>query len=113
MDVKDRLPSVTVAVEDRPIAAGGQPMFAGDCGGAPDQCPHEAVIALLQIVERRDVTLGNHEDMCGRLGIDVLEGHYLVVFIHALGGNLARHDLAKEARHAGSIAFSWRPRFPD
>jgi hypothetical protein len=51
----------------------------------------------LSLLEADNVLLGNDEHMRGRLRADVFEGEDLVVFIHLLGRDLARNNLAKEA----------------
>jgi len=103
--MKDGLTCITVAVQDGAIPASGEAAFVGNRRGASDERAHESVIPFQQIVERRDVTLRNHEDVRGCLGVDVLECHHLVVFIDALGRDLTSDYLAKQARHAGSIAL--------
>ena len=42
-----------------------------------------------------DVSLGNHQEVRGSLGVNVVEGIDLVILIDLLGGNLSPRDLAE------------------
>ena len=41
--------------------------------------------------------LWDHQEVGGRLGIDVIEGIHRVVLVHLVAGDLPGHDLAKQA----------------
>ena len=56
----------------------------------------QLVVALGNLVERRDVPFGNHQDVGGSLWADVLEGEHLLVLEDLLGRNGAVPDLAEE-----------------
>jgi hypothetical protein len=46
-----------------------------------------------------NVSFGDHQEMNGGLGIDVIESQYLIVFIYFIGRDLAGCDLTKQAIH--------------
>jgi hypothetical protein len=73
MDVKDGLPRVAVAVEGRPIARLIDSPVLGDARREPDHPSHNRVVFGAEVVQCRDVALGNDEHMHRRFRFDVLE----------------------------------------
>src|SRR5215468_7606916 len=50
-----------------------------------EELAHQPDMLLLQIVDRGNMQLRDDQDVYRRLGIDVLEGHDLIVFVHNTG----------------------------
>src|SRR5690349_2590111 len=109
VDVEDRLPGVAVGVEHHPEAAGRNAALFGDGGRAPRQLADNRVVLRRQLVERRDVALGDDEHMRRGLRLDVFEGQDAFVLVHDLGWQLAVDDLAeKTVRHYARMATAIR-----
>jgi hypothetical protein len=95
MDVKDRLSSITVAVDHRAVAAGVVAPVSRDRCRPARQLAHQRVVCSRHLVERRNVPLRNHHDMQRRLRIDVLERQQVFVFMHTFRGNFSGDDFAE------------------
>ena len=106
MDVKDRLASVAVRVEDRPITASGDAPFPGDGCGAPRQFPDNLIVARRQVVERCDVPLRHQKHVRRRLRVDVVEREHTIVLVDDRAGNLSTDDLAEQAVGHGCPSMS-------
>ena len=103
VQVEHRLPGVGVAVEHGAVAALGVAALGGDCRGSPHHRADQAVVRTVEVVQRGDVRSRHDQHMHGRLRVDVLEGHEVVVLEHLLRRNLAGDDAAEQAAHARSI----------
>ena len=102
MDVKDRLPGVAIAVEDRSIAALIEAAFAGDTRSPPHHLSNQSIVGRRQLVERGNVPSGKDQHVERRLWIDVLNDNDVLVLIDDRRGDLARDDFAKKtAIHDG------------
>ncbi|MNT56498.1 hypothetical protein D3C72_1938010 [compost metagenome] len=66
------------------------------------------------IGQRVDMRLGNDQQVYRGLGMDIVEGHHVVVFVHLARRYLAGHDLAEDAIilnvHENFIAANPAPR---
>jgi hypothetical protein len=94
MQVLDRLAPVRIGVYDDAIARLGEPFIPGDPGGKPHQISD--VDRIVRLVERRNVSLRNHQQMRGRLWTDVPEDEGVVRLDHDIGWYLARHYPAEQ-----------------
>jgi hypothetical protein len=106
VDVKHCLPCMTVAVEHGAVAGMIDATILGDACGLPDHRPNYGIVIGGEVIQRRNVTLGNDEDMYRGFRLDVLERQQLVVFVHAFRGNFSSDNLAKQARHEGEYSRS-------
>lgn len=97
MDVEDGLAGVAVGVEDHTKSAVGKPTLSHDGCSATNHLAQKIIVAVAEIVQRRDVRFRNHEDVKWRLRIDIFEGEEMAVFENDFGRNLFRDDLAEEA----------------
>jgi hypothetical protein len=97
VDVKDRLPGLGVAIEDRAIAAIGKPVVFRDGGRATDHFPDQPIVGVPQIVQRRDVPSRDDEDVHRRLWVDVLEGDEMLVLMDDRCRDFPFDDLAEQA----------------
>lgn len=97
MYVKDRLPGIAVRIENRSIAICRNTTFPRDGRSPSGELADNLVVIGHERIERLDVTFGNDEDVGGRLGIDVVEGEYPVVFVNDGSWNFPSDDAAEQA----------------
>lgn len=94
MEMGYRLAGIGAAVGDEAVAV-CQACFFRDMGnGLKDMGDHGAVLGG-HTVEGGDVSLGDHEDVNGGLGIDVAEGQNGVILVDLGGGNVAGDDFTE------------------
>ena len=93
VDVKDGLPGVLAAVDHQAVAIVQTKFFTGKFRGHAHDVPDERIIRFGQIIERGDLSLGDHEHMRRCLGVDVLKRQALVVFVDDVRWNLTVDDL--------------------
>lgn len=96
MKMKYGLSAVPTAVGHNPIAVLGQAFLAGYCGAGQQQMAEDRLLLLTAFAKRAHVFSGNHQNMCGSLGVEVLKGHTLRVLMDDLGGKASRCNTAKE-----------------
>lgn len=88
------LTSVVTAVGDDAIAVGNACRF-GNFGDLFKDFGYDCAVVGGDTVNRRNVLLGNHENMNGGLRIDVVKCEDFVVFIRFFGRNLTRNDFTE------------------
>jgi hypothetical protein len=106
VEVKDRLPSVSVGVHDQPIAGIGDALALRELRG---QLRHLANDCRIRHHARgRNVLAWNHEDVHRRLRIDVPERHALIRLGDERRRDLLASNAAEEARvgHCSSVRAS-------
>ena len=81
MDVKDRLSCITVGVEDCTESTRRNTSLFRNHRRASNQFADELIVANRQLVQRRDVSLGDDQDVGRRLRVDVVEGDHVIVFM--------------------------------
>ncbi len=59
--------------------------------------PQERRVLRGNLRHRRDMRLGNHEEVDRRPGVDIVESEDFLILIDLAGGNLTGNDLAKKA----------------
>jgi len=98
--VMDFLSALSARVGHEPKA----PLWVGSCTFLKSQFRRQQHHAAQQtfvlwrgMCHRRNVQLGNDQEVHGRPRVDVVEGEHLVVFIHFARRDLARDDFAKNA----------------
>src|SRR2546427_6016259 len=89
------LPPVRVRVEHHTIAPVGDPHLARQVAREAEQLAEQPRIP--GVVERCHVVRGDHEQVRGRLGVQVSEREQAVAPLHDRGRDLARGDLAEDA----------------
>ena len=80
--MEDGLAGVAVRVEHRPEAAGRDAAILGDRRGASDDFPHNLIVTLGELVERRDVPFRDDQDVRRPLRVDVVEREDAIVFVN-------------------------------
>jgi len=94
--MKDGLTGFVVAVEDRPVPAGGDPQVARDDGRPPQHRAHQHVVVGRQFVQRRDMAAGYDQDMHRGLRVDIIKGKCAIVAMDDSCRNGAFDNLAKD-----------------
>src|SRR5208282_987288 len=105
MQMRHSLAGVGTAIDDNPIPIvqiplGGQLLYHHQ------QMPGQRSIAFGQIGQRRNLLLGNDQDVNGRLRINVFESQAAVILVNNLGGNFPvdnpfENRLAHFLKHSG------------
>jgi hypothetical protein len=96
VEVEDGLSGTRTDVEDGTISL-LDVALAGDLGGGEMAPADDLGVGRLGFFQSAKVSLGDDEDVCGCLGIDVFEGENMIVFVNFFGGDLAAKDTAEEA----------------
>ncbi len=97
MQMVDRLATLWAGADDEPVAC-VQFLGLGHGYGRADQMTNQWCIVCVELGQRSNVPNGHNQNMRGGLRSDVVKGDYVFIAIDDLGGSLARHDLAKDAR---------------
>src|SRR5215469_6541139 len=95
--VPDRLPRFRTRVEHDPVSAVGDTLVGGDLVRLGDELVEQAISGTGQGGDVRNMVARNHQDVRGRLGIDVAEGDDPLAVNHHGGRNLPGHDPAEQA----------------
>ena len=103
MHVKHRLTGIGPGVHYQPVAARPYAKQLGNLTPREHQLPKESGIRARRVVDRRDVTLGNHERVLRSGRVKVLEREHVLILEDDLGGDLLRDDLAEDA-HAHTLS---------
>ena len=91
--------AVGTGVDDEAVAV-GEVLGAGDFTSGVEKSAEDGGIVLCGVGVRGEVVLGDDEDVCWGLGVDVGEGEDLVVLVKAGDGDGVGGDVAEEA-HKG------------
>jgi hypothetical protein len=97
MNVINRLPTITVAVDHQAIASLSEILLSGQLRRHEHHFAHQLAILWLQIIQRGDMPAGHHQQMRRRLRIDVAQGYDVLVLKHFFTGNCAGDNLTKNA----------------
>ena len=90
-------------VGHHPVAL--QAQFLGHLGDDGEDVGHHGGILRGDLRHRCNVGLGNHQEMGGRLGVDVVEGIDRLILIDLVGRNLPGGNLTKQAIRHGKPSF--------
>ncbi len=102
MNVIDNLSALLIDVEGHTVTRLIDPALTRNERRGSNHVSDEFAIAGAQIVHRRNVFLGNDENVRGSARADVLECENLIVFIYFRRRNIARNDVTKQTvGHAG------------
>jgi hypothetical protein len=103
--VEDGLSGTGSDVENRAVAL-LDVALAGDVGGGEVAAADEFGVCGLSFFQSGEMFLGNDENVCGRLRIDVFESEDMVILVNFSGGNFALDDAAEEAIGFGHDWFT-------
>ena len=107
MDVEDRLATVLVAVQYRPITGIRDALGTGDLAGHREQVPDQALVFGLQLVQRRDMAARNYQNVRRRLRTQIAKRDDGIVFVDYVCRDLPGRNLAKNTVfHVYSHVFS-------
>lgn len=98
MQMEHRLPSTCSVVDhdSRPVFSHAQ--LLRDVGGRHEEVSEQAFIFGSRITQRRNVPLGNHEEVCRSLGRHVVERHAVFIIVKNLRGDLPTKDASEHVR---------------
>ena len=91
--MKHALPRLLADVGDHPVAV--QPLFLCQLGNDLEDMSHHCAVVRGDLRHRANVGLGYHQEVGGRLGINVIEGVAHVVLVDLAAGDLPGNDLAE------------------
>jgi len=94
--VENRLASSRTDIEHRAVAV-LDPSLAGNLSGHQMTASDHLGILRGRFLETSNVFFGDHQHVGGCLGMDVLKGKRMLVFIDFLRGELTGDDAAKQA----------------
>src|SRR5688572_20481758 len=94
MNMKHRLLRPGPAVEYSTVIRVPEPVHELLC--QQEQPPHQLRVLGCEIVQRRDLLLGNHEQMHRRLRADVVNRDVPIVLVRNLRRNLLRDDFGED-----------------
>lgn len=93
MEVGNRLPCVFATVRHHSETINAQ--LLGDLGDDCENMGNHCVVLLGDGSAGGNVNLGNHQEVGGCLGVDVVEGVAEGVLVHLVGGNLSLGNFTK------------------
>ncbi len=96
MQVEDRLSRAGTDIEDRAVSL-LDVALAGYLGGGEVATADDFGVGRLGFLQSREMFLGNDEDVCGGLRVDVFESKDVIVFVNFFRGNFAAEDAAEQA----------------
>ena len=96
MDVVDRLPGARVHVEYRAIALFVDIRLHRQFLGNLKHLANQRTVLRQQVIQCRNMLLGHHQEMNGRLRPKIFECHDEVIFMHKVRGCFAFNDSAKK-----------------
>ena len=96
MQVLDALAAVLADVGDDAVAV-FEPCGRGNLGDGRKDSGNKVCGLGRHLISRRNMRLGNDEDVDGRLGRDVVERVNAFVLVYFLGGDHPCDDLTKQA----------------
>src|SRR5258706_16371847 len=96
MPVKYILPADPPGIDDGPKTV-RRALLAGQSTRQHYHFPQHHLVAILHMLQRFHMLLGNQHEMHLRHRIDVVEGEYLGVLVNLAAGNLTSDDLAEDA----------------
>ena len=88
------LAGISAAVADHPVTA-GQAFGSGNLGDHLENVGHHSAVFGGDAVNGRDVGLGDHQNVGGRLGRDIPESQDGLVLVDLGGGDIPCDDLAE------------------
>jgi len=99
VDVVNELATATAHVHPETVPLGDKVPLRCQVFRDHEELAHQCDMLLLQIVDGGNVQLRDDQNVYRRLGIDVFNGHDLVVFVHHTGGSTSGGNLTENTRH--------------
>ena len=90
--MKHRLASFAVTVEDGAVPCVGVALLPRNGGCTPDHVANQQIVSGGKVVERRDVTSRDDENMERSLRVEILKGHEPIILIDDRRRNLPGRD---------------------
>ena len=103
MQVRHALAPLLSHIAHHPVAV-LQVQLPGQLGDDGEDVAHDFLVFRGDLADALDVLLGDHQNVHRRLGVDVVKGKHLFVFIGLLGGDFSRRNLAEQTIH-GCTSF--------
>ena len=103
MQVKNLLPRVGVAVDDRPVAAFGYAGFFGDARQDGHHVPQQPGVVRAHGVHGGNVLDRNDKDVLWRGGVYVAEGDASGIAVDDVGANLPGRYFTEDTIHHGNL----------
>ena len=104
--MRHRLPRLVAAIHHQP-EVGPDPTLPSDTPDRLQQLATESLVVELR--QPRDMLPRHDQDVEGRLGEDIVDGHDVVVLVDDGRRDLSRHDAAEQAIiHAAQRIPTWR-----
>src|SRR5690606_18737580 len=97
MEMVDGLSALVPRVHDDPVASVGDALLARDLGGADEELTEQERLLRAGVRERANVLDGDHQDVQGRLRIDVAERDDALVPVDDVPRDPALDDSAEQA----------------
>ena len=88
MEMEDSLSGIATGIRHQPIARLPQPFQRGDLRTTQEQLRQQRLIPHPYILNGRNVPLGYHQRMDGRLGVDIIKRHRMLILLNQLHWNL-------------------------
>jgi hypothetical protein len=102
MNMKDFLPAVVSAVEDKPISVSRYSEIACDLVRGHDHFAHQPAVSGSQVLNRLDMSFGDDLNVLWRLRANIAKCDKFVVLEDFGGGNIAyRNSTKNTVRHLG------------
>ena len=98
VQMEDRLASPRTVVDHDARPALGDPQLLGDLGGRHQQMPKQLRIRRSGIAQRRDLPLGDHQEVRRGLRCHIVERQAVLVFVKQLRGDLPTKDASEHVR---------------
>lgn len=102
MQVKDHLPGVRTGIDNQPVTGLVNPLLPGKLASDRKQPTDQQLVSFGQVVDRGNMPVGDHQDMCTGNGMDIPEGRDLFVLVKNLAGGFTHYN---PAEYAGGIAW--------
>jgi hypothetical protein len=102
VEMGDFLAAVAAVVGDESISCFVQTQHASNLLGKRRQSSHRLGINILKTLH---MLFGDDEDMDGSLGIEIVEGEIVIVFVNGVVGNLPFDNLAENTHTLLLLVF--------
>jgi hypothetical protein len=96
MNVEDFLPGVGVAVDDNPVATGGNFQVLSNLGGNSENVPDRLLVPGFELIDGRDMLSRNQHNMLGCGRIDVQKTQTKFILVNKIGRNNTVTNLAEK-----------------
>jgi len=106
MEMENGLPTIRTCIHHHPIAPLVQAKLSRHLPNGRHQAIHQPGRRASEFIQRGKMRTGNNQDMDRRLGIQVPEGHNLLILINLLGFTLTGGNFTKHTPLHGFLTAS-------